>query len=179
MPVVDAYIHSPAGPEGASGSISEHRVSLSNSMLNSSFLGRTPPSPREVQSGDRSAARMGQQVAPALQQSHSSRSSTSGHEWTSSHQPSRVRSGNAVSLHNVQEQHHYVRGALGNLSLFAMPSCSRADTQQLKLNLLLETCRDPQAFPAPPTIYVEYRIVVSSASSSLAFKNNWIIAKRT
>jgi hypothetical protein len=114
MPVVDAYIHSPPGPEGGSGSISEHRVSLLNSMLNSRFLGRTPPSPREVHIGDGSAARMGQQVAPALQQSHSSRSSTSGHEWNSSHQPSRVRSGNAVSLHNVQEQHHYVRGALGS-----------------------------------------------------------------
>ena len=62
-----------------------------------------------------------------------------------------------------------------------MPSCSRTDIQQLKFNLLLETCRDPQAqaFPAPPTIYVEYRIVVNSAFSTLTFKNDWIIAKRT
>ena len=89
-------------------------VSLSNSMLNSSFLGHTPPNPR-VHIDDRNAPRMGQQGAPALQQSHSSRGSASSREWNASHQPSHVpRSGNAASLHNVQEQHHYVHGVQGN-----------------------------------------------------------------
>jgi hypothetical protein len=112
-PVIDPYTRSPVG-DGGSGSISEHRVSLSNSMLNSSFLVQTPQNQRGTHVGDRNAARMGQQVAPALQQSHSSRVSTSGREWNASHQPSHVRSGNAASLHNVQEQYHYVQGVQGN-----------------------------------------------------------------
>ena len=115
MPVVDPYTRSHVGPEGGSGSISEwHIVSLSSSMLNFSFLGQTPSNPRGVHIGDRNSARMGQQVAPALQQSYSSGGSASGGEWNASHQPLHVRSGNAVSPHNVQEQDHYVHGAQGN-----------------------------------------------------------------
>ena len=75
------------------------------------FLGQTPSNQREVHTGERNAARMGQHVAPALQQSYTS---APGHEWNANLQPSHARSGNAVSPHNVQEQRHYVRGALGN-----------------------------------------------------------------
>lgn len=114
-PVVDPYTRSPVGTEGGSGSISEQRVFLSNSMPDSSFLGQTPPHP-QVHIGDQNAARIAQHVAPTLQQSHSSRGSASGREWEApaSHQPSHVRSGNAVPLHNIQEQHHYVHGVPGN-----------------------------------------------------------------
>ncbi|KAF8492539.1 hypothetical protein F5888DRAFT_889001 [Russula emetica] len=91
MPVVDPYPRSPVGPEGGSGSIRQ-----------------TPPNQQGVHIGDRNAPRMpvGQQFAPTLQQSHSSRGSASGRERNAGHQPSHVRSG------NVQEQHHYVHGAL-------------------------------------------------------------------
>ena len=102
----------------SSRSISEHNVSLSNSMLNSSFLGQTPLNPREVHINDRNAARMGQQVAPALQQSYSSQGRVLGHEWNTSHRPSHVGSGNAVPHHNVQEQYQYVRGEQGDHRYF-------------------------------------------------------------
>jgi len=94
-PTVDPYARSSAVPEGGSGSI-----------------GQTLPNPPEVPTGDRTSARMGRQVAPALQQSYSSRGNASGHEWDATRQPSHVRSGNAVSLPNVQEQHQYAGGAL-------------------------------------------------------------------
>ena len=116
--VVVPHTRPPAAPEGGSGSISEHKVSLSNSMLNSSFLGQTPLNPREVHINDRNAARMEQQVAPALQQSYSSQDSASGHEWSTSHRPSHVGSGNVVPHHNVQEQHHYVRREQGDHRYF-------------------------------------------------------------
>ncbi|KAI0268481.1 hypothetical protein BGY98DRAFT_337445 [Russula aff. rugulosa BPL654] len=103
--VVDPYTHSPVGHEGGSGSITR----------------QTPPNPPVH------AARMGQHVAPTLQQSHSSRGSASGREWNAqaSHQPSHgVRSGNPVQLHNVQEQHHYVHGGLAQASARDIPGSS-------------------------------------------------------
>jgi len=108
VPVAGPYTHSPVGPEGGSGSIREHSVFLLNSMLNSSFLGQTPSNARE-------AHMMGQQAPPALQHSYSSRlgGSASGRERGASYQPSQIRPGNAVSPHNVQEQHHYVHRTPG------------------------------------------------------------------
>lgn len=103
----------PVGHDGGPGSISEHWVSLSNSMIDSCFLGQTPQNAR-VNIGGQNAATTGQQVAPTLQQSLPSRGSVPGREWNASHQPSQVRSGNAASLHNISEQHHYVHGVLGN-----------------------------------------------------------------
>ena len=115
--MVNQYTRSPDGDvgSGSESAISEYRVSLSNSMLNSSFLGQTPQNPG-THIGDRNAARAGQQVAPALQQSHSSRGNTSGSEWSGNvgHQPSHVRSGNVAPVYNVQEQRHYGQGLQGD-----------------------------------------------------------------
>jgi hypothetical protein len=116
LPVIVPHTRPPAVPEGGSGSISEHKVSLLNSMLDSSSLGQNPLNPRDI--NDRNAARMEQQVAPALQQSYSSQGGASGQEWNASHRPSHVGSGNTVPHHNVQEQHHYVRGEQGDHRYF-------------------------------------------------------------
>lgn len=181
MPVVDTYTRSPAGREGGSELISERRVSLSNSMLNSNFLGQTPSNLRDVDNGDRNAARMVQQVVPTLQPGYPYRgnaASGSHGDWNpqAGYQPPP-----AVPLRNVQDQHRYVHGSgHGNYHYLL---CRRVPSlivpNKLKSNLLPETRRDPQDFLAPPTMCVNYRIVVDPASSTPAFKNNWIIAKRT